>query len=625
MNTKKQPRKLDPNSRIPNEELFELLKDNAPEIFAEGKIDPEKLKQTLGERVNINSERYGLNWAGKSDCFRHIQESTTATLVPVREESVDFDNTENIFIEGENLQVLKVLQKSYYGKIKMIYIDPPYNTGNDSFIYPDKFQESQDEYLQRIGDKDEEGNLTRDGFFHKNSKDGGHYHSNWLSMMYPRLFLARNLLRQDGVIFVSIDDNEVHNLKMIMNEVFGEENFRNAFIVRRYDKNLNKQFIDKGLKSFNTGFEYILCYSKSIEFNFNPVYKESSEERKTSGYWKGFWNAADRKTMRYKLLGVHPTQGQWKWKKERADKAVDNYIEYTENYSSQYTLEEYWEKTGSELEFIKRNPDGKGKNFGVEHWIAPSAGKLRTTNWTDLLASKSENEIKNLFDFPKNIEVVKTLIQSCESSNDIILDFFAGSGTTAHSVMDLNSKENKKRKFILVQLPEYCDEANDAYKEGYKNIAEIAKDRIRKVSKKIIGDGIDKGFKSFLTQESNFKIWKKDIKATDELVKQMEMFVDNVEGDKQGAILYELILKAGLGLNVKIETKETDYGNYYLLDRGKLAIFLDDELTEALIEITLKDKPEKFICLDKSFKNNDQLKTNTLLQMESAKVDFKVI
>ena len=207
------------------QEKIEQLKKLFPEVISEGKIDVEKLRLTLGEDVNINNERYVLNWAGKSDVFKVLQTPTTATLVPDKKESVNFDNTNHLFIEGENLEVLKILQKSYFNKVKMIYIDPPYNTGNDSFIYPDRFSESKDDYQKRVGDKDAEGYMIREGLFHKNSKDSGHYHSNWLSMMYPRLFLAKNLLKDDGVIFVSIDDNEFQNLRMIMNEIFGEENF----------------------------------------------------------------------------------------------------------------------------------------------------------------------------------------------------------------------------------------------------------------------------------------------------------------------------------------------------------------------------------------------------------------
>ena len=236
------------------EEKLNKLKEIIPEAFTEGKIDWEKLKAALGEDVEFKNERYVLNWAGKSDAFRVLQSPTTATLVPCEEESVNFDTTENIFIEGENLEVLKVLQKSYFGKIKMIYIDPPYNTGNDTFVYPDKFSETKEEYLNRIGDKDETGFMTREGLFRKNSKDSGHYHSNWLSMMYPRLFMARNLLRDDGIIFVSIDDNEVHNLRLLMNEIFGEENFIGAFTWRK------KAGAGADSKLFFRQHEYILLY-----------------------------------------------------------------------------------------------------------------------------------------------------------------------------------------------------------------------------------------------------------------------------------------------------------------------------------------------------------------------------
>ena len=248
---------MDEKSLDITEEKLNRLREIIPEAFTENKIDWEKLKAALGDDIEFKNERYVLNWAGKSDAFRALQSPSTATLVPCKEESVNFDKTENIFIEGENLEVLKVLQKSYFGKIKMIYIDPPYNTGNDNFIYPDKFAESREEYLNRIGDKDEIGFMTREGLFRKNSKDSGHYHSNWLSMMYPRLFLARNLLRDDGVIFVSIDDNEVHNLRLLMNEVFGEENFV-ACIIWQSKTGSNDA------KAIDITTEYILVFAKNI-------------------------------------------------------------------------------------------------------------------------------------------------------------------------------------------------------------------------------------------------------------------------------------------------------------------------------------------------------------------------
>jgi adenine-specific DNA-methyltransferase len=253
------------------QDRLEKLKSDFPEIFTEGKIDIEKFKATFTDDINFNNERYVLNWAGKSDALKVLQIPTTATLKPQPEESVNFDTTENIFIEGENLEVLKVLQKSYYGKVKCIIIDPPYNTGNDSFIYPDSFKENKEEYQKRIGEKDEEGYLMKEGMLRKNSKDSGHYHSNWLSMMYPRLFLAKNLLREDGVIFVHIDDNEVHNLRMIMNEIFGEENFIECI---NWNKRVPKN--DKGIGSIH---EYILVFVKdsSLKHEF-LMGKEGIEE-----------------------------------------------------------------------------------------------------------------------------------------------------------------------------------------------------------------------------------------------------------------------------------------------------------------------------------------------------------
>src|SRR5690606_31805643 len=251
---------MDGTSLTPEQEKLNALRQVLPEVFSEGKIDWEKLKATLGEDINFSNERYVLNWAGKSDAFKVLQTPSSKTLVPVKDESVNFDETENIFIEGENLEVLKVLQKSYFGKVKMIYIDPPYNTGNDSFIYPDKFSETKDDYQRRVGDKDEEGYMTKDGMFRKNSKENGQYHSNWLNMTMHRLYLAKNLLRQDGVIFISIDDNEVHNLRLLMNEIFGEENFICEFIWKSKSGGANDS------KFIAVDHEYILCYAKHADY-----------------------------------------------------------------------------------------------------------------------------------------------------------------------------------------------------------------------------------------------------------------------------------------------------------------------------------------------------------------------
>jgi adenine-specific DNA-methyltransferase len=313
-------------------------------------------------------------------------------------------------------------------------------------------------------------------------------------MIYPRLRVARDLLTDNGVIFISISEEEIHSIKTVCNEVFGQSNFRNTIFTRRYDKNLNRQFMEQGLFSMNTGLEYILMYSKSPETKFNPVFREVSGDRSTIGYWKGFWNDADRPTMRYNILGVIPESGQWKWNYEVAVEAVKNYAEYIDRFQKSMTLEEYWEQTGKQKKFIRRNPNGKGKNRGVEHWVAPTDGILRNTNWSDLLASKPI-DVDVHFDSPKNIEVLNQLIKlSNVGDNGTILDFFSGSATTAHAVMQRNAEDGGKRKFIMVQLPEPCPEDSEAAKAGYANICEIGKERIRRAGQKIKESLLNSGY-----------------------------------------------------------------------------------------------------------------------------------
>lgn len=453
---------------------MEKLKTAFPECFSEGKLDIDKLLSLCGEYIDNDYEKYKFEWKGKSECLRLAQKRSTGTLRPYREESVNFDDTQNVYIEGDNLEVLKLLQTAYYNKVKMIYIDPPYNTGND-FVYEDDFADPMARY------KEITQQTTK-----SNPETMGRFHTNWLNMMYPRLRLAANLLKDDGVIFISIDDNEVFNLKKVCDEVFGEENFRSIIATRRYDKNLNRQFMNDGLMTMNVGLEFILVYAKNSQLKLSPVFRKATDERAVTGYWKGFWNNADRPTMRYDVLGVIPESGQWKWKKALADEAVQNYIEFVQDFSSKMTLEEYWEKTGKTKKFIRRNESGKGMNLGVEHWVAPSEGILRNSNWSDLLASKPTS-VDVPFDSPKNIEVIQELIKlSGAKDNDIILDFFSGSATTAHAVMQLNAEDGGNRKFICVQLPELCDEKSEAYKAGYKNICEIGKERIRRAGKKIL-------------------------------------------------------------------------------------------------------------------------------------------
>jgi adenine-specific DNA-methyltransferase len=500
----------------------------------------------------------------------------------------------------------------------MIYIDPPYNTGGD-FVYNDDFKDNIRNYLEKTGQVDSEGNkLTT------NTESNGRFHSDWLSMMYPRLYLARNLLKEDGAICVSIGEKELANLKIIMNEIFGEENYRNKIIIRRYNKNLNRQFIGDGLSTLNVGVEFILIYSKSKDFKMNAVYREPSKERKNNGYWKGFWNSADRPTMRYDLYGVTPEEGQWKWSKEVAIEAKNNYQEFIEKYSDKMTLEEYWEKTGKEKRFIRRNYSGQGKNQGVEHWISPSDGILRSSNWTDLLASDTLSSLDLEFDNPKNNEVIKELIRLCTENKDIVLDFFAGSGTTAHAVLERNKEEETDNKFILVQLPEPTDEESLSYKEGYETISDIAKERIRRVIKGYgDNDPIDDGFKVFKLDKSNYKVWE-ELEAGDVTVedveKQLKLFDDTlIEGYREIDVIYEIIIKEGYSLNSKIKKLNIDeYDVYKIEDEDKsFYVTLEEKIDESIIENFDYDDETLFVCLDSALKDSDKINISLRLNLKS--------
>jgi len=640
---------MDGTSLTPEQEKLNALRQVLPEAFSEGKIDWEKLKATLGEDINFANERYVLNWAGKSDAFKVLQMPTTKTLIPAKDESVNFDETENIFIEGENLEVLKVLQKSYFGKVKMIYIDPPYNTGNDSFIYPDKFSESKADYEKRVGDKDEEGYMTKDGLFKKNSKENGQYHSNWLNMMMPRLYLAKNLLKQDGVIFVSIDDNEVHNLRLLMNEIFGEENFIESFIWRRRKTQANLS------KYTAPVHDYILCYSKNKEFleiNRIPYSKEFIKKtfKNTDKDPKGIYQTgplarpANSSNKEYELTMPNGRKITAKWS------------------CSQETFDRYVEENRL---VIPRGGEGMPR---IKIYLSELPGQI-PNSWLDNIASNDEasKEIETLFgtnaffSFPKPTRLIQHLQLIGSNKNDIILDFFSGSGTTTHAIMALNAEDGGNRKSISVQLPELTNEISEAYKAGFKTIAEISKERIRRAGKKIqeeIKTEIKKieaeikklqgelpteenktenenlktkieqlktqdlGFKVLKLADSNFKQWQqiegKDAKA---LAEQMKLFIDPVsESATIENMVYELLLKSGKDLNSQIEKKDS----FYKINNNELILLLE-KATQVIIDKVIAEKPIKVVALDKLFKGNDQLKTNTVLQMKDAEIEFKTI
>ncbi len=377
--------------------------------------DPAAFTTQDGE--DEREESFGLSWPGKRAAARLAEEPPTSRLVALSEQSVRFGQTGNRFIEGENLEALKLLADELAGRVDLIYIDPPYNTGN-RFIFADRYAEPR---------PSARGTPTAPHATPAQRQSRRHAH--WLSMLYPRLLVARRLLREDGALCLSIGEDEVHHARMLLDEVFGGANHRNTLAVRRYDKNLSRQFLAQGLPSLAVGFEYVLIYARSPAFTMCPVYREASARRRERGYWKGFWNAADRPTMRYELLGVKPEAGQWKWQESVAREAVANYAEYLASHAETMSLEEYWAATGRTKRFLRRNPNGKGRNRGVEHWIAPSAGILRTSNWTDMLASESLASLGLPFDNPKSVRLMEQLLRLCSPPDALVLDFFAGSAT----------------------------------------------------------------------------------------------------------------------------------------------------------------------------------------------------
>lgn len=561
-------------------------------------IDFDMLRQELSDYVVDGlQERYQFTWPDQRKAILAANAPINKTLRPCREESVDFDNTENLYIEGDNLEVLKLLQETYLGKVKMIYIDPPYNTGND-FVYEDDFKQSADEYIDNSGQLDEEGNRLV-----ANTESNGRFHTDWLNMIYPRLKLAKDLLSEDGVIFISIDDSEVENLKKICNEIFAEYNYRNALLVRRRIKSLNSQFASNGLWSLNVGFEYILIYAKSDLFLMTALrYKKENSSKK--GRWDVFWSNADRPTMRYDILGFTPETGQWRNSKEKAYIAISNYQTYIEEYSDKMTIEEYAEKYGI-TEFVRRIPNGTGKNGGVQHWVAPSDTALRTNNWTDIEVSQIGKEIQLPFDNPKSKQLIAELIRLRGCKNDIILDFFSGSATTAHAVMQLNAEDGGKRKFIMVQLQEECAENSEAYKAGYKNICEIGKERIRRAGKKIKEENplttqdLDIGFRVLKCDSSNME----DVYFTPKeyMDKQQSLFVDNIKKDRNDEdLLFDAMLKLDTPLSSKIEKINIAGKTVYNVAQGHLMACFDKNVTDEVITAIAKEMPSYFVMRDSS-------------------------
>jgi len=605
-----QPEKFEATSVNITDEQKAKLKSLFPEIVTEGgKIDFDRLKLTLGDAVDAGKERYGMNWPGKADCFKTIQRPSMATLVPARDESVNFDTTENLIIEGDNLETLKLLQKAYLGKVKMIYIDPPYNTGND-FIYPDDFSESLETYLRYTGQADAQGRK-----YSTNSESDGRFHSKWLNMMYPRLFIARNLLHENGVMFISIDDGEVANVRRLCDEVFGEDNFAGTIVWKKKTNGNN-------MGEIPPVHDYIVCYAKHLSENSIygfPISKEyiQKEYANPDNDPKGDWTTSD-------LSANH----------EGPYFAITNPKNGEEFFPSKGR---YW--VFNETEVKKRIADGRiifGKSGDArpvqkKYLSERTSMRIKAETWWDKhgLNEDGTEELGNLvatkvFNHSKPSILIKHIVNISTKDDEIVLDFFAGSGTTAHAVLEKNKEDGGNRKFILVQLPEPTE------RKDFKNISDIAKERVRAVIKKLNQADKnqlpgsqekkqDRGFKVFKLQSSNFKAWNTEQPKDDaELVKQLSLHVDHlVAGRTQDDVLYELLLKSGFPLDTKVEKISLAGKDVFSIADGAMLICLEKELTPEVIKAMAEKKPERVVCLDAGFADNDQLKTNAVQTMKS--------
>ena len=630
--------KLNGTSMDLAQENVKKLKEIFPEIFTEDQVDLDLLGELLSNgggyrKLDTSKERYSLTWNGKSEARQIAQEVSTGTLRPAKEESKNWDNTENIYIEGDNLEVLKLLQKSYHGKIKMIYIDPPYNTGKD-FVYKDNFKDNIENYKKVTGQVSEEGTkLTT------NTDTDGRYHSNWLNMMYPRLKLARNLLTDDGVIFISIDKNEIHNLRKICDEIFGEENFIEEITVIN-----NPRGRDYG--GIANMHEYLLVYKKSENSFLNnlnqtdkifPFFDNISgfeirelrnrnivfnKENRPNLYYPFYINT--NKTLDNNLLEIElekkegyvelfPKESQgvntvWRWGKEKAKENLNVNIVAKKMQDGGYMIVEKYRKA----EVMARSV-----------WNTKDDNSEKGT-----LLIKEIFKGNKVFEFPKSLNMIKKTIEIGSNNFDIILDFFSGSATTAHSVMQLNAEDGGNRKYIMVQLPELCDEDSEAYKAGYKNICEIGKERIRRAGEKIKSDEslplenrekLDVGFKVFKLDSSNIKEWDTD---TENLQQTLLDSIENIKSDRNTLdVLYEILLKYGLDLNIPIEENK----DFYSIGGGSLLVSLNKEINNEVIN-SICEEYKKLQEIDKEFKTtvilrdnsfvNDEVKTNAIKKLE---------
>ena len=633
--------KLDMKSVDMVDENIEKIGNLFPDVVVESKngkaIDFDLLKQELSKDiVEGNKEKYQLTWPGKKEAILTANTPTKNTLRPVREKSVDFDNTQNIYIEGDNLEALKILQESYLNKIKCIYIDPPYNTGND-FIYNDNFRKSSMEELIDSGRMDEEGNIIISKDLNNSSE--GMFHSKWISEIYPLLKLSRNLLKSDGIIFISIDDNEVANLKKICDELFGEKNF----VAQAIRRTINSGKHDSS--GFAPFHEYVLIYCKNISMlKINQKLKDDNErdrlypnrdehEKERGRYYitqlnKNSIQYSD--SLNYPITapdgteiwpgdGFEDKKWCWRWGKEKVKWGIENdFIVFKKNngkykvYTKSY---ECMDKDGNTIE--RSNP------YSTLEFIDKQYANFNATPELERIFDG-----KKLFDFPKPVTFIKELLYIAKCENEIILDFFSGSATTADAVLRLNAEDNGKRKFILVQLPEKCDETTEAYKNGYKTICDVGEERIRRAGKKIkeeTNSDIDYGFRVYKVDSSNMK----DVYYTPTELQQsqLNMFESNVKEDRTAEdLLIQVILDLGLTLDLSIEKKKILNNNVYFVESNSLVACFDDTIDINIIDEICKCKPLKIVFKESSFKtDSDKINTFERIKKMSPETEVSII